>query len=47
MAKKKGGKGGGMTSPLYVSGPHVGSVAGPKGGKSPSNPLGWGGGVKK
>lgn len=28
-----------MTSPLYVSGKHVGQVHGPKGGITPNDPL--------
>lgn len=46
MAKKKGGKTK-MVSALYVSGPHVGQVAGPTGGKAPSNPMGFGGSATK
>ena len=30
-----------MKSPLYVSGKPVGSAAGPKGGKSPEDKLGY------
>lgn len=41
MAKKDGKKSTAMVSPLYVSGKHVGEVAGPKGGKSPADPNGY------
>jgi hypothetical protein len=41
MAKNGNGKSTRMVSPLYESGRTNGPVAGPKGGKSPSDPLGY------
>ena len=41
MAKKNGGKSAKLVGPLYTPGTHNGPVAGPTGGESPSDPMGY------